>query len=95
MPQISAADPESVGDCCDRLRLDSGRTLAAIFGLLGNDDEIRLTPLETAVMSGELEIVRLLDAKGARRDAALTAHLLALATARGADDITDYLSGVD
>lgn len=60
-------------------------------GVVGNDHPLLLTPLEAAVMSRELAVVKLLDANGARRDAAVTARLIQLAKMRHADDITAYL----
>ncbi len=61
-------------------------------GTFGNDTPVVVTPLEAAVMRGDLVMVQLLEQKGARRDAAMTTRLRALATSRGAADILEYLN---
>lgn len=59
---------------------------------VGNDQPLEITPLEAAVMRGDLIMVQLLEQRGARRDAAMTARLRALATSTGATDILEYLN---
>jgi hypothetical protein len=55
------------------------------------DDDLVVLPLEAAVMGGELAVVQLLEARGARRDAAMTEHLIEIAERRGAEDIVEHL----
>lgn len=70
---------------------DPNRLYEVRRGIAGNDQAVMLTPLEAAVIGGELPIVELLEANGARRDEELTARLLSLAVSRGAEEVVEHL----
>ncbi|MBI4886438.1 MAG: hypothetical protein HY824_05060 [Acidobacteria bacterium] len=95
-PRFNLAEAAGIGRAApvvERIRrgADPNGVYSVRRGLIRTDEDLMLTPLEAAVMSGELEIVRLLEANGAQRDGRLTARLVELAAARRADDVVEYL----